>query len=199
MDHSNNRIIFYDFETTGLNPFDEDIIEMCFRCNDKVIEGLVYTNKLPLSKEVTDITGIDDSMIQQAPKLLTYKSTILELLKPQNPRDKTFLVAHNNNRFDRYFLQRMLRLFETNTKELNIYFIDTMDIAKCAMPYMKSISLKTLCKYFRISEGTHRASSDVNALESVYYQLLIKLGTKLKIKTTNLLGNPYLVYSELYE
>ena len=57
-----------------------------------------------------------------------------------------------------------------------------MDIAKCAMPYMRSISLKTLCKYFQLHEGSHRALSDVNALESVYYQLIIKLAQVLNKK-----------------
>jgi DNA polymerase-3 subunit alpha (Gram-positive type) len=192
------RIIFYDFETTGLNPFEENVIDFCFRENDTIIQGLVNTDKLPLSKEVADITGITNDMIKDAPDIMTYKQTILDLLTPTHPNDKTYLVAHNNNRFDRFFLQRMLRSFGTNTKELNIYFIDTMDIAKCGMPFMRSISLKTLCKYFSIPEGTHRALSDVNALESVYYQLIIKLANQIKIKTTQLLGNPELVYSILY-
>ena len=198
MSKSNNRIIFYDFETTGLNPFQDEIIDFCFRQNDTIVEGMVHTDKLPLSKEVSDITGITDDMVKNAPKLMSYKSQILELLTPNNPKDKTFLIAHNNNRFDRFFLQRMLRQFETNTKQLNIYFIDTMDIAKCGMPYMRSISLKTLCKYFNIQEGTHRALSDVNALESVYYNLIIKMANEIKIKTTQLLGNPEIVYSYLY-
>lgn len=195
---SQHRIIFYDFETTGLNPFQDDVIDFCFRQNDTIIQGLVNTTLLPLSKEVTDITGITDDMIKGAPNLMSYKTQIMELLTPTHPKDKTFLIAHNNNRFDRFFLQRMLRTFETNTKKLNIYFIDTMDIAKCAMPYMRSISLKTLCKFFSIPEGTHRALSDVNALESVYYQLIIKLANETKTKTTQLLGNPELVYSILY-
>jgi len=193
-----HRIIFYDFETTGLNPFQDDVIDFCFRHNDTSIEGLVNTTRLPLSKEVVDITGITDDIVKSAPNLMSYKTQIMELLTPSHSKEKTYLIAHNNNRFDRFFLQRMLRAFGTNTKELNIYFIDTMDIAKCAMPYMRSISLKTLCKYFSIPEGTHRALSDVNALERVYYQLIIKLANETKTKTTRLLSNPELVYCVLY-
>ncbi len=193
-----SRIIYYDFETTGLNPFEDDVIEFCFSHNETIINGMVNTDKLPLSKVVSDITGITDDMIKDANKLMSYKSVIIDLLTPEHPKDKTYLVAHNNNRFDRFFLQRMLRDFGTNTKKLNIYFIDTMDIAKCGMPFMKSISLKTLCKYFSITEGTHRAISDVNALERVYYQLIIKMANKINIKTTQLLSNPELVYSILY-
>lgn len=192
------RIIFYDFETTGLNPFQDDIIEFAFKNNETVLKGLVNTTRLPLSKEVVNITNITDDIVKDAPDIMYYKDSILNLLSPSNPNEKIFLVAHNNNRFDRFFLQRILRQFGTNTKDLNIYFIDTMDIAKCSMPYMRSISLKTLCKYFSIQEGTHRAMSDVIALESVYHQLIIKLANETKTKPTQLLDNPKLVYSVLY-
>lgn len=199
MTSSGNQLVFYDFETTGLNPFEDDVIEACFQKGDEMITGVVNTTKLPLSKEVVEITHITDDMVKEAPKLSEYKSSILNLLKTSNPEDKLYLVAHNNNRFDRFFLQRMLCEFGTSTKELNIYFIDTMDIAKCAMPFMRSISLKTLCKYFQIKEGTHRADSDVAALESVYYKLLIQLAKKVNKKTTELLSNPQLVYELMYE
>jgi len=61
-----HRIIFYDFETTGLNPFQDDVIDFCFRHNDTSIEGLVNTTRLPLSKEVVDITGITDDIVKSA-------------------------------------------------------------------------------------------------------------------------------------
>ena len=198
MTDSKTRIIFYDFETTGLDPFNDDIIEYCFRYNTNIINNIVFTDKTPLKKEVVEITSITDEMVKEASKIMTHKEEILHMLKPQHPEDKTFLIAHNNNRFDRFFLQRILREFGTNTKELNLYFIDTMDIARCAMPYMRSISLKTLCKYFKLHEGSHRALSDVNALESVYYQLIIKLAGVSNKKTTDLFKNPELVYNYLY-
>ena len=37
------RIIFYDFETTGLDPINDDIIEYCFRHNDTVINNIVFS------------------------------------------------------------------------------------------------------------------------------------------------------------
>ena len=198
MTESQNHLIFYDFETTGLNPYSDDVIEYCFSKGDKTISSVVYTSKTQLVKEVVEITGITDDVIKQATPLMEHKDVILNILRPDNPIDKTFVVAHNNNRFDRFFLQRMLRDFGTNTEELNIYFIDTMDIAKCSMPFMRSISLKTLCKYFQFNEGTHRADSDVVALESVYYKLLIQLAKTANKNTMDLLKDPHLVYSIMY-
>lgn len=198
MTQPQNKIIFYDFETTGLNPYSDDVIEYSFQCNGTGIHNLVSTKQVPLSDIVVEITKITTEMVKEASPLMDHKEAILNMLKLENPDDKQFLVAHNNNRFDRFFLQRMLRDFGTSTRELNIYFLDTMDIGKCAMPFMRSLSLKTLCKYFQLSEGTHRALSDTTALESVYYQLLIRLAKIKNKETTELFGNPQLVYDIMY-
>jgi len=198
MTQPQNKLVFYDFETTGLNPYSDDVIEYSFLSNGKAIHNLVSTTQVPLSDIVVKITSITTDMVKEASPLMEHKEAILNILKLENPDDKQFLVAHNNNRFDRFFLQRMLREFGTSTRELNIYFLDTMDIGKYTMPFMRSLSLKTLCKYFQLSEGTHRALADTTALENVYYQLVMRLAKIENKESTELLANPQLVYDIMY-
>ena len=198
MTQPQNKLIFFDFETTGLNPYSDDVIEYSFLCNGQAIHNVVSTTQVPLTDIVVEITKITTDMVKEASPLIEHKEAILKMLELQHPDDKQFMVAHNNNRFDRFFLQRMLREFGTSTRELNIYFLDTMDIGKYTMPFMRSLSLKSLCKYFQLSEGTHRALSDTTALEGVYYQLVMRL-TKIENKDSKeLLANPQLVYDIMY-
>jgi DNA polymerase III alpha subunit (gram-positive type) len=198
MTQPQTKLIFFDFETTGLNPYNDDVIEYSFSHNENVIHNLVSTTQIPLADIIVKITSITTDMVKEAQPLMEHKEAILKMLELQHPDDKQFLVAHNNNRFDRFFLQRMLRVFGTSTRELNIYFLDTMDIGKYTMPFMRSLSLKTLCKYFKIGEGTHRALSDTIALESVYYRLLLLLAKIENKETIELLENPQLVYDIMY-
>lgn len=198
MTQPQNKLIFFDFETTGLNPYSDDVIEYSFLCNGQAIHNVVSTTQVPLTDIVVEITKITTDMVKEASPLIEHKEAILKMLELQHPDDKQFMVAHNNNRFDRFFLQRMLREFGTSTRELNIYFLDTMDIGKYTMPFMRSLSLKSLCKYFQLSEGTHRALSDTTALEGVYYQLVMRLAKIENKDSKELLANPQLVYDIMY-
>jgi DNA polymerase III alpha subunit (gram-positive type) len=198
MTQPQNKLIFFDFETTGLNPYSDDVIEYSFLCNGQAIHNVVSTTQVPLTDIVVEITKITTDMVKEAPPMIEHKEAILKMLELQHPDDKQFMVAHNNNRFDRFFLQRMLRDFGTSTRELNIYFLDTMDIGKYTMPFMRSLSLKSLCKYFQLSEGTHRALSDTTALEGVYYQLVMRLAKIENKDSKELLANPQLVYDIMY-
>ena len=56
---SNDQTIIYDFETTGLNPFHDNIIEFAFsNINTKItISGLVNPG-YPISNEIIKLTKI---------------------------------------------------------------------------------------------------------------------------------------------
>ena len=57
-------LVFYDFETTGLNPYHDEIIEFAFKNDDDSISSLVKPSS-PLKTEITSITGITNQMIQK--------------------------------------------------------------------------------------------------------------------------------------
>ena len=80
MTQSQNKLIFYDFETTGLNPYGDDVIEYSFLCNGKAIHNLVSTTQVPLADIIVKITSITTDMVKEASPLLEHKDVILNML-----------------------------------------------------------------------------------------------------------------------
>jgi DNA polymerase III subunit alpha, Gram-positive type len=192
----NSRLIYFDFETTGLNVFKDRVIEYCFKDEkeQKTIQGLIKIKK-KLSKEIENITGITDDMLSLAKKIDTHQDKMLSFLDNTH---NNYLIAHNGHNFDRFFLQRILKKWETTTKNQNIKFIDTIHLAKYIFPGNKSYSQKNLCIQFNITSGNHRAEADVIALEKLYHILLFHLSSKINIKPHILLNNPDIIYDLLY-
>ena len=200
------RIVFYDFETTGLNPFHDSIIEYSFMHHDSEnntfsIGSLIKVNS-PISSKITEITGITNDMLIDKPTIQEKKEDIFKFIKDidRDEDQKIYMVAHNNDHFDKFFFKRIFHGdAEKQTFIKNhVYFIDTILLAKIVLPKMRSVSLKTLCKIFNIQEGTHRADSDTRALSLVYKELIILLGRYRKVKYSILYTNPELVYNIIY-
>ena len=192
----NSRLIYFDFETTGLNVFNDRVIEYCFKDEkeQKTIQGLIKIKK-KLSKEIENITGITDDMLSLAKKIDTHQDKMLSFLDNGH---NNYLIAHNGNNFDRFFLQRILKKWGTTTINQNIKFIDTIHLAKYIFPGNKSYSQKNLCIQFNITSGNHRAEADVIALEKLYRILLFHLSNKINIKPHILINNPDIIYDLLY-
>ena len=169
-------LVFYDFETTGLNPFHDKIIEYAFSCENENISSLV---KQPneLSFEVKKVTGITDEMLKSDGIYQNKaKEQILDWLKEicEKKERPIYLIAHNNTGFDMIFLKRLLS-DEPEFIKNNIRFLDSLYLAKYLMPKMRSVSMKTLTKVFSIESGNHRALGDTLALKQVYEELIKKL------------------------
>ena len=62
-------IIYYDFETTGLNQFHDKITEYCFlkeNPSQDMIQSLVNPQK-PVTSFLTRLTGITQQMVNSVP------------------------------------------------------------------------------------------------------------------------------------
>lgn len=162
--------IFYDFETTGLNPYHDEIIEFAFKNDANSISSLVKPS-YPLKQEITDITGITNDMLQnEGISKEEAKKKIIKWLKTiEGP---LYLIAHNNIGFDMLFFKRLVG---DDLNQFNIKYLDTLYLAKKLLPKMRSVSMKTLTKIFSIESGNHRALGDTCALEQVYKELIRKL------------------------
>lgn len=208
-----NRIIYYDFETTGLNPYHDKIIEYAFldESNQDFINELVNP-QCKFEKKITDITGIHPDELQDKEHIEKHIENIVDYINPDNFRIgfETYLIAHNNDSFDKIFLNETLIRINDNHKsynfekfKLNCKHIDTLLLAKKLLPELHSHSLKSLAKYFKIKAGTHRAIDDTQCLREIYHKLLEVMSTKYtnngeyQSKTT-LLDNPSIVYNYLY-
>tara|TARA_B100001093_G_C26679319_1_gene949711 strand:- start:282 stop:875 length:594 start_codon:yes stop_codon:yes gene_type:complete len=194
-------LIFYDFETTGLNPYHDNIIEYSFNnaFTKTHIQSLVKVNE-KLSDKVVEITSITDDMLSDKPSIDKKKDEIFNFITNNGTNNSIYLVAHNNDHFDKLFFKRIFHGDKEKIEFINthVYFIDSLLLARFSLPKMRSVSLKTLCKIFSITEGTHRSLSDTIALMDVYKELLRVISRKLPISYESLYINPIMVYNILY-
>lgn len=192
-------LFYYDFETTGLNPYHSKIIEYCFVCpKGNILESLVNPC-IMFSDKIVEITGITNTMVQSMPPIEEKKQEISDFINLFN-REHVYLVAHNNSNFDRFFFKNIYKNDSVIGPILNqkIRYIDTIHLAKYLLPNTKTFNLKYLCKKFGILPGTHRARDDTLALKQLYEILLRILAKKEDIEYDKLIKNPKIVYDILY-
>ena len=94
------RPIIYDTETTGIDSKKDRIIEIA--AFDPVLNKTyckLVNPKMPIPETSTQITGITDEMIQDAPTFDIIAKEFIEFCSGE-----VVLVAHNNDNFDKYFL-----------------------------------------------------------------------------------------------
>lgn len=168
-----NRFTNYcvlDLETTGLDPFTCDIIEIAMiRVREGEIvdrfESLVYT-PLEISEHVTYLTGLSQEEIKEAPDFITLLPTIKDFLGADP------IVGHNIGFDIQFLLQKGLPLDENPAW-------DTYILSNIVYPQLPSHSLETNTKYFGIShEDSHRAMADVLASHELW-NILIHTARKL--------------------
>ena len=191
-----SETIYYDFETTGLNPFYSKIIEYAFlrENNNELISSLVFPG-IKISKKITEITGIEQKQLVGQPLMVNKIFEIIKFLDKENT--DVYLVAHNNDGFDKWFFKTALN--EYTDIEFNKYkYIDTLILSKMLLPDRWSHSMKSLCEYFKINLNAHRASEDTQALRLVYHKLIEKLAERISINPDILINDPSIVYNYIY-
>jgi len=161
----NTRTIWYDFETTGLNPFHEKIIEISARDNKGAIFDSLLKINSELSPDIIKITGITDEMLNTHGR--EYNEVIRDFytyITSDNNNDRVFLIAHNGDAFDKIFLKTQLKKLNLQLPS-KVNFVDSIFVTKLLYPKLYSHSMASLGKYFSvINESAHRAAGDVNAL-----------------------------------
>ena len=208
-------LIYFDFETTGLNPYHDEIIEYAFiqeesetydledndsYKNNTYITDLVNPNK-KFEKKISEITGIHPDHLENKNTIDKHISYIMNFINYDMKYKTIYLVAHNCDNFDKLFLLEAIKKYnnsKTNLEYKHIYFIDSLNLCKKLLPDIKSYSLKNITKHFNINPGTHRAMSDTIALRELYHHLITQLSTELGYDTNYVLNTPSIVYDYLY-
>lgn len=158
-----DHYIVLDFETTGLSPVDDRILEIgAVRVDFGQITERFETFVNPHRRipcRITELTGITEEMLQGAPDMEEVFPELLNLLGDLP------LVGHNIQ-FDFSFLKmnavRFALPFEKNA-------LDTLKIAKKALPDLESRSLEALCSYYHIARNrAHRALDDVCETQELF-------------------------------
>lgn len=159
--------ISIDLETTGLNPAEDRIIEVgAVLVEDGIIKDtldILINPGIHIPAKITEITGITDAMVKDAPQLGDVIHSIFGFLG-------NYIILGHNVQFDYSFLKKA-------ASDFNIPFarngIDTCAIAKKVLPDIKSRSLEYLCGYFNIKNTHHRALADAYSALEVYKRLCL--------------------------
>ena len=188
-------IIYYDFETTGLNQFHDKITEYCFikeNQSQDIIQSLVNPEK-EISHFVTKLTGITQQMVNSAQCFQDHIQTILEFISDPN---FCYLVAHNGDNYDFLMFREHLRKFGYNLNNLPIRSLDTLLLAKKLYPHLTKYSLSTLCTQLNCGVmGAHRAEGDTQMVKNLFRYMLNDLSNILGVPQDSLLTNPELIYN----
>lgn len=167
--------LIIDFETSGLNPYHDEIIEIAAK---KLREDDSYTTlikyKKSLDKKIVEITKItDDMLIKEGVSQRTAFHNFGEFIKSSFEIEKPlYILAHNGNSFDFIFLKKILNTFDF---KLDIRYIDTVSVSKFVNPKLFSHKLATLCHpniYNIVNINAHRAMSDVITTEKIFEKMI---------------------------
>jgi DNA polymerase III epsilon subunit family exonuclease len=148
--------VAFDFETTGLYPSRDRIIEfgaVKFRDRAEIdtFDALVNPG-IPIPVEAGDVSRITDEMVQDKPPIGEVLPQFVDFVSD------AVLVAHNAE-FDMGFLRTALQ--ETGLGDIRNNLIDTQILAQRAFPRQKSYSLQNLVQELQLTGGNaHRALDD---------------------------------------
>jgi DNA polymerase-3 subunit alpha (Gram-positive type) len=159
--------VVFDFETTGLQPAVNEIIEIgaVKVKNGEVIEkfhSLIKPEK-SLPPIITKITGIDEDMLKDKNSIEEELPKFLKFI------GNSILVAHNAD-FDYRFLREWVGKVQ-NKKYKNTY-IDTLSLSKSLMN-LSGYSLDKVVKGLNLGNfNHHRADEDAHITALVFLKLI---------------------------
>ncbi|PHJ38927.1 hypothetical protein P378_06350 [Desulforamulus profundi] len=161
--------VVLDFETTGFSPQTDEIIEIGavkYRNGEEVDRyGTLVKPEKEIPFEVTKLTGITSEMLREAPAGPQALAALRDFI------GDTVLVAHNAA-FDLGFLKVGFR--KHLQQEVQNRVIDTLGVARVALPQLKNHKLDTLVKEFKIELANHHRAVDDAAATGKLWQILMK-------------------------
>ncbi len=189
-----------DVETTGNGVLGNKITEICIvllQGNKTIDKYTTFVNpEQPIPAFITELTGINDSMVSNAPKFYEIAHKIEELTSG------AIFVAHNVA-FDYNVIRNEFKeIGKTYTRKK----LCTVKLSKKTTPGLASYSLGKLCKSLDIPlNGRHRAEGDTDATVILLKHIFnldanfSVINTFLKTKENTPLNLPAYINRELIE
>lgn len=172
--------ICFDIETTGLSAARDKITEIgAVKVENGVITDTFSTfanPEMPIPQKITQLTGITDDMVKDAPSQSEAVGAFLEFA------GDNVLVAHNAP-FDTSFIAKAC---EDMGREYNYTSIDTVAISRAILTDIKNCKLDTVAKFLRLGDfNHHRATDDAEMLARIFINLCQRLTDDYGITKTN--------------
>lgn len=175
----NDEIIVFDVETTGLSPLNDRLTEIgAVKLRNMQIVDSFQTMVNPerhIPEKITELTGIDDSMVADAPN----ESQAVEKFIKFCGNTKPVLAAHNA-RFDTSFIRNVCK---RSGIEFSFVTIDTLVLCQAMLPQIQRHKLDHVAKALKLGKfDHHRADSDALILAKIYIKLVNQLIQEKKIE-----------------
>ena len=162
-----NDYVVVDLETTGLSPYYDEIIECAaLRVRDgKIVDefqSLVCPSR-PICEFIIQLTGITNDMLEGQPNIKVVLPRLLDFI------GNDIVLGHNVG-FDVNFIYDAAKgipgcCFKND-------FVNTLRVAKKAIPALAHYRLSDLCEYYSIdSSSAHRALEDCKMTFEVYQRM----------------------------
>ncbi|MCH5210775.1 MAG: PolC-type DNA polymerase III [Oscillospiraceae bacterium] len=173
--------VVFDIETTGLDKNKNNITEIGAV---KVVNGEIvdkwstFVNPCqPIPENIVDLTGINDNMVKDAPKIGEILPDFFEFAKD------CILVAHNAS-FDIGFIKKA-------AKDMGLDFdftcLDTLMLARGMYPQLPNFKLDTITRHLHvILENHHRAVDDAKATADMFVKMINQLKEEGKTQINKL-------------
>ena len=192
--------VVFDTETTGLDSNVEALTEIgaVYVENGKINSDKSFCTFVnpgkPIPQKVVELTGINDSMVADAPTPAEAIRQFKEFC------GDNILVAHNANSFDMLFIRKA---GDKAGVDFSNTYIDTLPMAQALFPGLHNYKLDTINKHLEIQPfNHHRAVDDAMALARIFEVMLSDLKEKdmttVEAINTGLGGNKEVLKKKYY-
>ncbi len=158
-----NPLVFFDLETTGINPATDRIVEICYlKVNPNGSEEsktILVNPGMPIPAQATAIHGISDADVANCP---TFKEIAKVLARDIEGCD---LAGYNSNRFDIPLLAEEFLRAEVDIDMSKRKFVDVQTIFHKMEQRTLAAALKFYCE--KDLEDAHSAEADTKATYEV--------------------------------
>ncbi len=163
------KLIFLDTETTGIDPLNDRICQICYKV-DGVSHAEYFKPTVPMSVKAMSVTHITNKMLAEKPAFAesNLKQELQNLLNAEG-----VLVAHNAAFDASMLITEGMSVGQTICTLRVARFLD----AEATIP---EYNLQYLRYYYdlEITAAAHDAVGDVDVLEAVFSKLLEQIAAK---------------------
>ncbi|MCX8000148.1 MAG: 3'-5' exonuclease [Leptospiraceae bacterium] len=176
-----------DIETTGLNPTQDEILEIGVirfqkNCQVAQFQQLIQPSK-PIPEETSKIHGIEAETVQRAP-------TIDEVLPSLINFVQNSILVIQNSIFDLSFLIHRAKMAQLSFPTLPVFC--TLQLTRRYYPHLKRYRLSFLKEYFKIETYKFRTPTDSPYHEALNDAFIAMNVFKVCLQERNLWGKNFL-------